>query len=94
MAKSIIINAGVWLPYLFDIGDGNGLVPDRQFDFLPSGNYRITVSDANGCTNTQTVQVASSVAMSLNTTSTGTRCDGPTGTIRVKLRRRHAAIYI
>lgn len=72
-------------PYLFDIGDGNGLVPDRQFDFLPSGNYRITVSDANGCTNTQTVQVASSVAMSLNTTSTGTRCDGPTGTIRVQV---------
>ncbi|MBK9212251.1 MAG: hypothetical protein IPO14_04655 [Saprospiraceae bacterium] len=71
----LITSSGGPMPHLFNIGDGNGFVPDRQFDFLASGTYRVSISDANGCINTQTVQVASSVAMSLNTTSTGTRCD-------------------
>jgi gliding motility-associated-like protein len=47
-------------PYLFSL-NGAPLTPKNQFEDLGPGNYEITVEDVNGCTNSQTVQIAQGV---------------------------------
>lgn len=41
---------------------------------LAVGNYTVTVSDATGCTSTQTVSVAQPAALSISTTTVGATC--------------------
>ncbi len=36
-------------PFLFSF-DGTGFYPHNQFNYLPAGNYVLSVEDANGCT--------------------------------------------
>lgn len=47
-------------PYIYNIGNGGTTNP--VFDNLPSGNYSISVTDANGCSDNQSVVVLSSDA--------------------------------
>ncbi len=45
---------------------------------LISGNYTITVTDANGCTNTATVTITQPAALALSGTQTDVSCNGGT----------------
>ncbi|TAL62603.1 MAG: T9SS type B sorting domain-containing protein [Bacteroidetes bacterium] len=47
---------------------------------LSAGNYTTTVTDANGCSTTQTVSVTSGSTLTLNTSSTATGCTVNNGT--------------
>lgn len=50
---------------------------------LAAGNYACTITDANGCTNTQTFTITSPSAISLATSSTPSVCGSPNGSASV-----------
>jgi len=43
---------------------------------LPAGTYTVTVTDANGCTSTSTINLTEAPALSLNTTQVNVLCSG------------------
>ena len=47
---------------------------------LQPANYTVTVTDANGCTQIQTVTISTNSSFSINATSTPSTCNGATGT--------------
>lgn len=53
-------------PYTYNIG--NGTTSDAQFDNLASGIYTITVTDASGCTATETITIAETETVKLTIT--------------------------
>lgn len=50
---------------------------------LSAGTYTVVITDANGCTSSQTVIITQPTALSLSTTSTNSLCTGNTGTASV-----------
>jgi gliding motility-associated-like protein len=50
---------------------------------LGAGSYTCTITDANGCTNIQTVTITSPPAITLTTSSTPSVCGSPTGSASV-----------
>ncbi len=50
---------------------------------LAGGNYTLTVTDANGCTNTQTVSISNSNALNTTLSQTTILCNGGTATATV-----------
>jgi gliding motility-associated-like protein len=50
---------------------------------LSAGIFTVTVTDASGCTNTQTVNITQPVAITATTTSTPSSCGGNVGTATV-----------
>lgn len=61
-------------PYTFDWGAGVDPVEDPQG--LLSGVYNVLVTDANGCTSTETVDVTTPTALSVSAVPTNTNCNG------------------
>jgi hypothetical protein len=73
----------------------SGGVPGYTYSWLPSGgnaatatslqagNYTCTITDANGCTNTQTFAITTPSAINLATSSTPSVCGTPNGSATV-----------
>lgn len=57
-----IVADGGQAPYSYNIGNGN--VTTTEFNGLAPGSYTITITDANGCTNTRTIVLENSIALS------------------------------
>lgn len=50
---------------------------------LIHGNYTVTVTDQNGCSNSTTLNIAASAALNVNATSTPSSCGGANGSANV-----------
>ncbi len=61
------VNTGL-APFTFDIGDGASTNP--SFENLASGTYIVTITDVNGCTNTEMVNIDQSLDELVATIST------------------------
>ncbi|MEM8525240.1 MAG: T9SS type A sorting domain-containing protein [Bacteroidota bacterium] len=70
-------------PYTIDWdNDGIGDNDDSEdLTNLAAGEYKVTVTDVNGCTDNATIMVGSSSGLSLSTTSTDASCGANNGTI-------------
>ncbi|MBI4930067.1 MAG: gliding motility-associated C-terminal domain-containing protein [Bacteroidetes bacterium] len=68
-------------PYIFSWSPSGGTTSAATG--LSAGNYTATVTDANGCTNTQTVIITQPTALTSNITSTTTACAGNNGSATV-----------
>lgn len=60
-------------PYSFTWSNG-ALLPN--IGGLPAGNYTVTATDANGCTQTATVTITQPPALQITTTPLGSTCQG------------------
>ncbi|MEN0004132.1 MAG: choice-of-anchor L domain-containing protein [Bacteroidota bacterium] len=75
--------AGGTAPYTYLWDDSNSQTT-QQASGLANGTYQVTITDANGCTLLQSVEVLPSPAIELSTTTTNNDCFGATeGTIAV-----------
>ena len=72
--------AGGTEPYAYAWNTGATTANLKQ---QPAGTYEVTVTDANGCTATATLEVAPPVALTASATFTEPVCYGPNGTIDV-----------
>lgn len=70
--------SGGTIPYTYQWTSGGGT--NSIATGLSAGNYSVLVTDANGCTNTQTVIVQSNSTLTLSTTSTQAGCKVSNGT--------------
>lgn len=81
---SILVNvSGGLAPYTFNLG--NGVQTSNQFSNLPAGNYQILVTDANGCSNTQTIQINSESALLANAAVSATTCGNSNGSVSIQV---------
>lgn len=81
---SILVNVtGGLAPYTYNLG--NGVQTNNQFSNLPAGNYQILVTDANGCSNTQTIQVNSESALLANAAVSSTTCGNSNGSATIQV---------
>ncbi|MBL0294696.1 MAG: gliding motility-associated C-terminal domain-containing protein [Saprospiraceae bacterium] len=79
---SITLSAiGGTLPYMFSIGAG--FVSSNVFGNLPSGNYTISVRDANNCTFASTTNVLASSNVTYTSTIDSTNCSNNSGRISI-----------
>ncbi|MDA3820298.1 MAG: PKD domain-containing protein [Candidatus Delongbacteria bacterium] len=70
--------------YTYDWGVGNGSAPAQPDNFdMCSGNYTVTVTDANNCTATASASIGEPTALSLAMNSTDTHCAQPNGSAMV-----------
>lgn len=72
--------SGGLAPYTYIWSNGD---TTAQLSDLAPGNYRVTVTDANGCTDWTAVDVADSELPEAEGSATGTSCGDPTGTASV-----------
>jgi gliding motility-associated-like protein len=70
---TVIASGGV-APYGFNIGTGSQ--NNGQFYNLPAGNYNVTVTDANGCTEIELVALNEPTPIQLNLVSSPITCNG------------------
>ncbi|MFN5223469.1 MAG: beta strand repeat-containing protein, partial [Bacteroidota bacterium] len=75
---SLTINAvGGTSPYSYSINNGNTSQGSSVFNLMPSGNYNILITDANGCTQTITATINNSAAPVIQSNnSTNITCNG------------------
>lgn len=69
-------------PYTYSI-NGTTFQSTTAFTGLASGEYTLTVKDANGCTVTRTVTVTKNIPTTFASTTTATTCGSNNGTITV-----------
>ncbi|WP_159439829.1 T9SS type B sorting domain-containing protein [Pontibacter lucknowensis] len=69
-------------PYQYSI-NGSDFQSETTFGALASGEYTLTVKDANGCTVTTRVTVTNDVPATFASTTTSTTCGSNNGTITV-----------
>ncbi len=69
-------------PYTYSI-NGTSFQSDNSFAALASGEYNITVKDANGCAATKTVQVGKQGPAGFASTTRGAACGAENGQISV-----------
>ncbi len=74
-----VLASGGNLPYSFDIG--NGAVADPVFTDLAAGDYTITISDADNCSNTLTVSIPEPDEIIIDIQQTDAACGIANGTI-------------
>ncbi len=67
--------------YQYNIGTGNQ--GSNSFNNLSAGSYTVTVTDANGCTNTRPFTIGQPTAISATTNSSGETCAGNDGSASV-----------
>ncbi|MEM9820314.1 MAG: T9SS type A sorting domain-containing protein [Bacteroidota bacterium] len=78
---SLVVNNGTG-PYLYDLG--NGAVNSPEFNNLASGNYQVTVTDANDCTGSIALSITATPPPTLILLSaTDASCELPNGSIDV-----------
>ncbi len=81
---SIQINVtGGLAPYTFNLG--NGAQISNVFSNLPAGNYQVLVTDAGGCSNTQSIQVNSESALIANASAAPTTCGNTNGSVSIQV---------
>lgn len=79
------IVAGGVPPFTFDWFDLPGTDDGANRAALPSGEYRVTVSDANGCTGQLSVTVPQNNAPELTSVSDSSNCNNNTGSITLQV---------
>ena len=82
-AINLLLSSGGTAPYLYQLSDGSSINSsslNATFNSLTSGTYGYTVTDSNGCSQTESVTfpISSNINFSLYPTTCGT---GNTGTI-------------
>ena len=81
-AIDVTIDTAIGLPpYVINVN--NDTVPTdfgTQTSGLPAGDYTITVTDANGCSNTDTITISQPDPIIVNTTTLPITCDTMNGT--------------
>lgn len=63
-------------PYMVNWSNGQS---GMSIGFLNPGNYTVTIADANGCSTSQTFNIAAATAMNIAVTSNPILCNGGTG---------------
>lgn len=76
--EAVATTSGGTQPYQFDWDSAAGNQVTSTASNLCPGNYFVTVTDANGCTTVNSVQVTEPSALSVATTSTPTTCQACT----------------
>jgi gliding motility-associated-like protein len=77
---NLTVNGGT-TPYSFNWSNGSNVQNPTN---LPAGNYSVTVTDANGCTQTASVNLANPPAITATTQVTNPLCNGgSTGSINL-----------
>ncbi len=71
-----LVNGGV-PPYFYTWS--NGVTGEPQIGNLCAGNYSVTVLDANGCTQSQSITLQNTAAFGLSVNSNNSVCGGCTG---------------
>jgi len=76
-----IVGTGGTNPYVYDIGSGN--VSNPKFTDLSAGNYIVTVTDDNGCTSTEIVDLIAPEPIELITSFVEATCSQANGSATV-----------
>ncbi len=74
--------AGGQSPYTYIWSTGS---TNANLSGLASGNYRVTVTDAAGCTDWEAIDIDDSTSPSASTTAAATRCGEDNGTVSVSV---------
>lgn len=81
---SIQINvSGGLAPYTYNLGNGPQI--NNTFSNLSAGNYQVLVTDASGCSKTQSIQVNSESALIANASVTSTSCGNSNGSVLIQV---------
>lgn len=80
-SASVNVTAGTG-PYTYSWSNGGS---GSSVTNLPAGNYTVTVNSSGGCSQTASVNVASSVGITADATSTSTTCGNSNGAASVNI---------
>jgi len=77
-----LTNSGGTAPYTYSWSNGANT---QNINNLAEGNYEVTVTDANGCTNTAAASVATSSDIMASANTQAPACDGENGSITLQV---------